>query len=153
LKDFADASTTVNTNAMCFCFKKMVIRHNVIHAASEIQQNGTTCRCKSIRICDRRLIYPNHNVRRLHDDGYFAAVLDAEFVDAFICNGRGYRLAVANVYENVTGRGPFCYFGDGPFDLITCAEAHDYLPFNCGFNFTQLSTTASARQGAEKTSF
>jgi hypothetical protein len=64
---------------------------------------------QSVRICwpqNLRLIYSNHNIRRFHDHCHLAAGLNAEFVNTFICDGRGDRLAVADIHDDVTGRGP-----------------------------------------------
>jgi hypothetical protein len=73
------------------------------------------------------LIHSNHNVRRFHDHGHFAAGFNAEFVNAFICDGRRDCLPIADIHNDVAGSGPLGYFGNSTLYLIASTEAHDHL--------------------------
>jgi hypothetical protein len=82
---------------------------------------------KAMRSGARMLVYSNHDVGSLHDDGDVALGLDAQFIDRLVGDRGGYHLAVADIDADVRRGRALLHFDDGTFDLIACTDAHESI--------------------------
>src|ERR1700733_15001509 len=98
---------------------------------SSAAQAGTApSNTKAMRSGARMLVYSNHNVRSLHDDGDVALGLDAQVIDRLVGDRGGDGLAVADIDTDMRRGRALLHFDDGAFDLIACTDAHESILHN-----------------------
>src|ERR1700761_8382300 len=78
----------------------------------------------------RMLVYSNHNVGSLHDDGDVAFGLDAQFIDRFVGDRGGDGLTVADIDTDMRRCRALLHVDDGALDLIACTDAHESILHN-----------------------